>query len=141
MVGTERFRHDCAVPGDRPELIRAYWRHHRLARGDRPDRLAADELLWALEAVDIAVRDADDDLLDLLDGLLRDPGADTAYFAAGPLEDLLVEHPERYSMAVAERCRRDPLWREALQGVWLREQDRRRLGALQALLPPAIDRD
>jgi hypothetical protein len=41
-----------------------------------------------------------------------------AYVAAGPLEDLVREHLERFADRLVEQARRDPRFRDALKGVW-----------------------
>jgi hypothetical protein len=91
--------------------------------------LAEAEHDWAPDEVRRAVDEGDSDLIELVDKLLHFPGADLAYVAEGPLEDMLAEHPDRYAETVAERCRRDPVWHQALQAVWLDESEQRPLGA------------
>jgi hypothetical protein len=44
-----------------------------------------------------------------------------ASIAAGPLEDLLVHHPELFIDRVDEAARRNPRFRRCLSGVWLSE--------------------
>jgi hypothetical protein len=101
------------VDAERSDLVRAYWRHRDLRRGTRAERLEADDYFWAWEAVDEAAREADDGVLDLLHA----EHADVGYVAAGPIEDLLNYHAERFANAVAEHCRRDAAWSTALASV------------------------
>jgi hypothetical protein len=80
---------------------------------------------------------ADDSALDLLDDLIRAPGADVGHVGASPLENLLAEHGSVVADRVADRARRDPLWREAVGGVWLDAPVAAALPALAPFLPDA----
>jgi hypothetical protein len=60
--------------------------------------------------------------LPVLDALVGDPDGDSdyrVYVGAGPLEDLLRNHPHSYAEAIAERAATSAAWTEALTGVWL----------------------
>jgi hypothetical protein len=113
-------------------LADTYWLHHKLSGGDRLQRREAISLFWSWEEVDAAM--AHDDPLPLLDVLLRQAQADLAYLAAGPLEALLTEAPDRWDAPVAERCRLDGLWREAVLRLGLSHEEWTRLPALQRYL-------
>lgn len=105
------------------QVAHAYRRHGALSTGSREQRLAAEDGpdLWAVDLVHEA---CDDGTLpiEVIDEMLHDPdggGEFRGSVAAGPLEDLLHAHPAAYANVISERCRRDPLWVEALRGVWL----------------------
>jgi hypothetical protein len=65
------------------------------------------------------MKQADDSARDLLDDLIRARDVDPGYVGASPLENLLTEHETLVADRVADRARRNPLWREAVGGVWL----------------------
>jgi hypothetical protein len=119
-------------------LVEGYWLSHRLATStDRLERLAAEQWSWAVGEVDAAMDRGDDSALDLLDDLLHAPDADPGYLGASPLENLLIEHGAAVADQVADRARRDPLWREAVGGVWLDSSVAEALPALAPFLPAA----
>lgn len=117
-----------------PALVDAYWRHHALSSGERADRLAAQELFWAWEAVSEAMES--DDPLRVLDALLEHPTSDPCYLGAGPVEDLLAVCPEVWDGPLAERCRLSERWRAVLSCVWLDDADRKRVPGLGQYLRP-----
>lgn len=104
------------------DVISAYRRYYKRSQGDREDRLRAEqEDWWAWEAVDDAVRGGTIPLT-VLDALVCDPDGDSeyrAYVAAGPLEDSLKWHSDRYARPFADRGRTNDAWADALRGVWL----------------------
>jgi len=103
------------------EVIPAYRRRYELATGERQDRLHAADSLWAWETVSDAASKGSLPL-PVLDALVcnLDGGPDyRVYVGAGPLEDLLRGHADRYAQAIAERARTSAFWAEALSGVWL----------------------
>jgi hypothetical protein len=102
------------------EVAAAYRRQHELSNGNREERLQADDYWWAWERVNDAATEGSAPI-ELLDALLCDPRADSAYrayIAAGPLEDALRADPLRYGPLFAARCRDDELWAEAVGGAW-----------------------
>jgi len=127
------------VTRSRQALVAAYWRYHQLSAGTRKQRLAGEDLFWACEAVQDAVHDDPTDVLDLIDALLLAPEADPGYVGAGPVEDLICQTGSKYEAALAERCRKDAKWREAMSCVWLDEPDRQKVPLLSVFLP--IDND
>ena len=116
-------------------LVAAYWQLYRLSRGPREDRLPAEADAGAAEEVDERIAGDPDGALILLDDLLADEGADLYFFAAGPLEQLLVEHGAAVAQAIADRCAASPTWREALGAVWLDDHERAALDPLHSFLP------
>ena len=128
------FAYPAPVP-DVPALVAAYWRRHALAGGDRQQRLQAQELFWAWEAVSAAMEG--ENPLPLLDALLAAPDADACHLGAGPLEDLLVSDPARWGSAVEERCRRSATWRDAVACVWLNDAEAAALEVLRPYLKAA----
>src|SRR5690554_4518268 len=103
------------------DVARAYHAQYALGSGDRRERLDADEHFWAWEAINSAIFEGTLPL-DVVDALLHlapDDEAFQGYVAAGPVEDLLVTHPEKYTDAIAERCRQDGVWAQAVGNVWL----------------------
>lgn len=103
------------------EVVPTYRRYYELSKGDRKDRLRADDHWWAWEAVERAVSDGSIPL-PVLDALVCDPDGDSdyrGYVAAGPLEDVLKLHADTYAAAIAVRGETQDPWTEALRGVWL----------------------
>ncbi|RKS74132.1 hypothetical protein CLV35_2634 [Motilibacter peucedani] len=105
------------------EVARAYRRHDALLRGSREQRLAAFDGpdLWAEDLV-YEESSAGTLPVEVVDAMLHDPDGDAEFrssVAAGPLERLLHAQPAAYAGAILERTGRDPLWVEALAGVWL----------------------
>jgi hypothetical protein len=130
------FGEDSTVDAARARLVDGYWTAARLATsGIRSERLTAKEWRWAVDEVDAAMEQPGDSALDLLDDLMRAPGADPGYVGASALENLLTEHGPVIADRVADRARRDPLWREAVGGVWLDSKLAKSLHALAPFLP------
>ncbi|WP_413450859.1 DUF6869 domain-containing protein [Georgenia phoenicis] len=103
------------------DVAQAYRANHSLGRGDRQARLAQEQHFWAADAVTDAAGDGTLPL-ELIDALLHLEPHDEAlesYVAADAIEDVMRKHPGRYVAAIAERCRRDPVWARAVGGVWL----------------------
>lgn len=123
------------MPADLPKLVSAYGEYQRLSAGSRPQRLAADDLFWAVEHVAAAVEGDPAAALDLLDALLEHPGADPVSVGAGPLEDLLASGADGVDFLVAARCRTSEHWRPALGAVYLDRAEQARLPALSPHLP------
>jgi hypothetical protein len=109
---------------DYEELARGYFRDYAMSfSSDRAQRLAARDRgseNSALEVVSRGVADASDDAWPMILALveLAPDDAALAYVAAGPLEDLVREHLERFADRLVEQARRDPRFRDALKGVW-----------------------
>lgn len=116
-------------------LVAAFWREHRLALGQRADRLQVERESWAADAVGDVIAGAPADAVALLEDLLLADDADVAFLGAGPLEDLLVEHGAAVANTVAARCTESAVWREAVSCVWLDDKDRAAVSALEAWLP------
>ena len=123
------------MPSDNAALVAAYWREFRLLRGPREDRLLLESEGYATGEVDEIVSGDPFAALTFLDALLAADDADLYYFAAGPLEELLVAHGARVAQAVADRCARSQEWREAVGAVWLDDQEWAALKPLRPLLP------
>src|SRR6185503_456070 len=81
-------------------LVDAYWANYRaLPRGDEPrDPGAPDPYFWAYDEVDEHVRAADDSVMDLVLALADAVADDAAlaYLGAGPIENLIRLHSERF---------------------------------------------
>ncbi len=98
----------------------AYWRHYVLAfRGDRQQRLAAQELDWAEDEVHEALRDAQTavELLVRLAEAAPDEAA-LAYLGAGPIEELLDSSAGDVVDGVEEAANRSAPFRYALRCAW-----------------------
>ena len=134
----------CLV--DLDDLISAYWEHYRLAHGVREDRLRADDLFWAWEAVEAVVRGETEqefwfdsrlqkavesvaqgyegqqyahrplDVLVKLSDLAPTEEA-LGYLGAGPVEDYLVYGQPDLS-GVEEAAKHNPRFRIALRCAW-----------------------
>ena len=98
---------------DLTALSAAYWRYFELGRGDRQQRLASSEFLWAWDAVSTATWESPEQSLEMIDAILHHPDADPVLVGAGPIEDLLSDPPQLVE-EIAQRCRTDALWREAV---------------------------
>lgn len=120
-------------------LAAAYWREHRLATGNREERLRAEADDAASSAVADRISGDPVAALLLLDALLAADDADLGYAGAGPVEDLLVEHGPKVGEAVADRCRQSNHWRQAVAGVWLDDRERAEIPTLHPFLPHEYD--
>jgi hypothetical protein len=127
----------------RHDLVPAWIRLHYSKRGT----LQHEEDFWALEMIGCLVWEQPELAWSIILDILA---ADSSprilgYLAAGPLEDLLTKHGERFVDKVEKEARRNPMFRELLvevgkngmpKNIWHRIQsvlDRRRLnGALNA---------
>ncbi|MEZ5378457.1 MAG: hypothetical protein R2733_18280 [Acidimicrobiales bacterium] len=116
------------LPND--ALATSYLRHWQLSTGietGEPDELRA------LRPVADEIDDAADSgtlPIGVLDALIQHPHGSPsfrAYVAAGPVEQILTTHADRYADELAERCRRDERWAETLAAVWLDKKQWRRL--------------
>jgi hypothetical protein len=112
------------MDAERAALVDAYWKQRELSQGSRAERLEADQYFWAWETVDEAAREGAGDVVDLIDDLLHADNADPSYVGAGPIEDLLGYHADRFANAIAERCCTDAAWRTALTGRGPGRRDR-----------------
>lgn len=117
----------------------AYRREHAALSGGPHGRPSSgDEHRWASVRLEDACLEG---VLPLaaLDALLHDPDGDDlyrAYVAAGPIEDVLRLHPDRYAEAVASRCASDRRWAESVQSVCMsREQWEGLPDHLRAFIP------
>jgi hypothetical protein len=107
------------TPMDR-DLVTAYLQHAAATVSGR----ATDGTFWAWEAVDgLRCRDPLA-ALDLAFEAVRrsEDDATLAYIAAGPLEDLIVDHGERFIDRIEMEAAREPRFRRALRGVWGRDR-------------------
>ena len=103
------------------ELLRAWLAHHGDAGGKKTREQKA--LFWAWERVaDLVLHDSEQAwsvVLSLVN--LASNDWHLANIAAGPLEELLRQEPERFRAALDQQARRDPKFRRCLTGVWLNE--------------------
>jgi len=107
------------------EVVAAIRRYRELSEGDRAARLQADEYWWAIDAVLVDTLNGTIPI-DAIDAMLHHPDADNdfrGYLAAGPIEDVLIDHPATYGSAVAALCREDPIWADTVKGIWLNAQE------------------
>jgi len=76
---------------------------------------------WSWEALRELVEDDPETAWQAIEMLVGHPDAEDVLgiIAAGPLEDLLAEHGERFVARVEQRARRDDRFRACLGGVWL----------------------
>lgn len=125
----------------RQAVVTAYWAQHRLSHGSRDDRLHADQYFWACEIVTDAAVKGDVDVVGLLDDLLHAEDADPVYLGAGPLEDLLHYHAAEFAGPVAQHCRRDAVWRNAVDAVyWPDDMPEAAMTLLRDFLRPPVER-
>jgi len=101
-------------------LPQTYWRRYDMTfRGDRQQRLKAEELDWADEEVQQTLREP----LKALTLLMRlaDAAPDEealAYLGAGPIEDLLHDPSPEVVEGVDEAARQNKSFRYALRCAW-----------------------
>lgn len=81
---------------------------------------ARDENFWAYEKLDDFGRKSPDECWELIHAIRQADGSNEilANLAAGPLEDLLVDHGHRYIDEVERLARTDAQFRKMLGGVW-----------------------
>ena len=106
-------RDDSSMSMDLVALSTAYWRYCQLGQGDRQQRLASREFFWASDAVWTATHESPEQSLEMIDAILHHPDADPVLIGAGPIEDLLSDPPQLVE-EIAQHCRTDALWREAV---------------------------
>lgn len=101
------------MPSEVQTLVRAWIEQH-----EHPER--RDELFWAWEAVSDAVSDRPEEGWQLILELIREAPNNKilANVAAGPLEDLIVQHSKRFIDRIEVTARKDPRFQLALTGVW-----------------------
>lgn len=91
------------------------------------DSPVASSLFWAFDEMVDKVRDQPFDALEIIQEILKVAEDDRilANLAAGPLEDLLVDHGTVVVDRVIELALADPKFRNLLQGVWGNSIDER----------------
>lgn len=107
------------------EVVDAYERYYRLSTGGRDERRSAEDYWWSWEVVTEGVTDGTLPL-EVLDALVHHRNGDAefrGYVAAGPIEDALTDHPTSYGPMIAARCSSDASWAEAVESVWLSDQE------------------
>ena len=84
------------------------------------DTKANSELFWAWEQVNEAVQNSPEEgwplILALVDSAPNDPIL--ANVAAGPLEDLIVQHGEQFIERIEVMARQNAKFRKSLTGAW-----------------------
>lgn len=99
-------------PTDMSSLVKAWIEYHAMPekQGD----------FWAWEAVSEAISERPEEGWNLVLELIREAPDKhiLANVAAGPLEDLIVQHSEAFIERIEEMARKDPQFRLALSGVW-----------------------
>ena len=115
------------------DVVAAYWEQWRLPRGNREERVTAENAKdWAGEAVDDAVDAGQPSVVALLVALAEGAPSeeDAGLVGAGPLEDLLVAHGRRMAQPddaalldeLDTAARRSARFRRALSSVWVGEE-------------------
>ena len=101
---------------ERSNLVPAWIRLHHC----EPGTPRYEEDFWAFMMMCDLVSDHPQDAwLMILEILATDPSPRIMQnLSAGPLEDLLAMHGERFIFRVEEEARRDPVFRKLLGGVW-----------------------
>lgn len=147
-MGSRSSEHDRRVFDE--DIVRGYWEHWRRSRGNREDRLEAEEGSRSHDLVDAAVRAGEPSVIDLLVDLAEAaPSDDDARLVgAGPLEELLSVHRGRLAVAegaalveaIDAAARHSPRFRRALGSVHMGDEIpafvRARLGRFRAEQPP-----
>lgn len=93
----------------------------RDSRQARRDRL--DAYFWSFEKLGDLIQKDPDAVWEVIQKIRDLDSTDLilANLAAGPVEDLLVYHGERFIDRVVVRARRDPVFRKLLGAVWRNE--------------------
>ena len=105
------------IAEDREHLVKTWIEHYHKWRSQ--DKMP-EETLWASVKLDKIV-DYDPELAwELILQILATVRSDKIYpvLAAGPLENLLVYHGEKYIERVEKQARQDPAFNMLLGGVW-----------------------
>jgi hypothetical protein len=107
------------MEAEQADVADAYWRYYRLSTGNREERLAAEELSAARDAIwDTIHYPPMPVIMTLVDELLAHPSADAGYIGAGPVEDILnLDGVEDWDEELARRCRASTAWREAVHSA------------------------
>ena len=103
------------------DLVKRYWEFWAVSRGDREQRLAAQELVDVLEEVDEIVAPGDDAAIELIAELAEAAHPDDAalaYLGAGPVENL-IRGADDETMARPESAIDRWGMRDALASVWI----------------------
>jgi hypothetical protein len=122
----------------RDELLKAYLAYQKALQQDVEDH----SRFWAVEAMwDLVEWEPDGAWTFLLEMIERAEGEHAlASIAAGPLENFLVTHGERFIERVEAEAARNPKFRRTLVGVWgenrMSDALNRRLTALLRDEPP-----
>ena len=106
---------------DRVELVETYWRHYRLAPSAvRSERLESAADFWASERLHDATEEPTDDVVGLLRALADAAPDDRAlcYLGAGPIEDLLRYHGDRFIGLIDDEATANARFRTALRCAW-----------------------
>ncbi|OEZ01261.1 MULTISPECIES: DUF6869 domain-containing protein [Stenotrophomonas] len=98
------------------EIAAAWIALHRLAEAS-PEREA---LFWAFCSAHELVLEDPEKAWEMIEEIRRLDGSDLilSNLAAGPLEDLLVAHGERFVDRIEATCRRDQQFRKVLGATW-----------------------
>jgi hypothetical protein len=113
------------------DLVSSYLAHARAVV-----RKEEDEHFWSFGEIHTLTRDDPERAWPLVCEIVAGCTDDAllAYVAAGPLEDLLCNHPARIIDRVEELARRDAHFRRCLSGVWasnrMPDDTRRRIDSL-----------
>ena len=99
----------------REKLLAGYMAHAEAVAHDRKD-----EHFWAFNAmIDVIWEDPESAWEVIVEVISRaSDDATLGYVAAGPLEDLICEHPHLVIERVETRARQDARFRKAVAGVW-----------------------
>ena len=105
-----------ALPLDRDRVIREYLEYgaRSVQNGDWGDWGWASDRMWHI------IPGAPEIAWELITHLIDVAPTDHAggFFAAGPLENFLSEHGPQFIERVEERARENPIFREALRGMY-----------------------
>ena len=103
------------------DLVETYWRQYQLSQSQDPtDQKIVDSLFYVWEEVEEAVQFGKPEVVELLVAL-GDAAPDNlalATLGAGPVEDLITPHSEKFVEKIDEAARRSGSFRKALRCVW-----------------------
>lgn len=109
------------VQVDRAEPVETYWRHYQLSTSAvRSERLQSANDFWASESVNDATEEPTFDVMGLLRALADAAPDDRAlcYLGAGPVEDLLRCHGDRFIGVIDDEATANARLQTALRCAW-----------------------
>jgi hypothetical protein len=98
-----------------------------------------EELFWAFDRVCDLVQDDPEAAWEIIETIRRRDGSDVilSNLAAGPLEDLLVAHGEKFVARIEATAKDDQQLRKLLGATWQNDMPDELWGRIQAVAAPS----